>query len=513
MSAPAVEQPGLDMLAERGLHYHARDIRKSFSGVEVLKGVSLDLAQGEVHSLLGANGAGKSTLLKIMSGIYSSDGGELLVDGRVLPPLTPAKAQQASIYLVPQEPRVMPELSIAENIFLGIQPRGRLPWSIAWRSMNAQAAVLLETVGVDRDPRDRAGTLPLALQQLLECARALAHRCGVILFDEPTSPLTGSEVSRLFGLIGQLRDRGLTLAFISHRMDEIEEISDRLTVLRDGQVVASAARGEMSRSELTDAMIGHAVVLARREPRQIADAPPILEVTGLRAAPKVRDISVSVRPGEIVGLAGLVGSGRTEFCEAVFGLRAVDAGTVTVAGADLTRRSPRQCIAAGMVYLAEDRGRDGIFSDVNLVWNATSAIVDRLPSTLRLLNRRVERQSARESLDLTSVQAASVDIPIRSLSGGNQQKVLFSRWIAAEPKVALFDEPTRGVDVGAKEGIYQIVEHLAHDGVGVVVVSSELEELVRLCDRVYAVFEGMVVGELVGDEIELDVIGRMAVNS
>ena len=513
MSTEQRESLHLGMIADHGFVYEARGVSKSFSGIKVLKDASVTFHPGEVHSLLGANGAGKSTLLKVMAGTYSTEAGELVLDGRVLPALSPARAQHEGIYLVPQEPRVLPDLSIAENIFLGTLPRGRGRVTVDWARMNEKAAALLDTVGVRADPRLPAGTLPLALQQLLECARALAHRCGVIFFDEPTSPLTSGEVEGLFGLIDQLRGRGLSLGFISHRMDEIEEISDRVTVLRDGEVVARATRGSATRAELTDAMVGRVVVMARRQPHATTTDTKVLEVTDLVAEPKVHGISVDVRAGEIVGLAGLVGSGRTEFCEAVFGLRPVTSGDVKVSGTSVVRRSPRARVASGMVYLAEDRGRNGIFGDVDLVRNTTSAVLGGLRSRLGLLRRTDERVTACDALVSTTVKAASLDTPIRSLSGGNQQKVLFARWIMAGPEVAMFDEPTRGVDVGAKDGIYNIIESLADDGVAVLIVSSELEELVRLCDRVYVVYEGRVIGELAGDEVVLETIGRLAVGA
>lgn len=513
MSAAERESFHFGVLSDRGYEYEARGISKSFSGVPVLQDASVIFRPGEVHSLLGANGAGKSTLLKVMAGTYSADSGELVLDGRTLPPLSPARGQQEGIYLVPQEPRLLPDLSIAENIFLGTLPRGRMPFTVNWSLMNEHAAVLLDTVGVRADPRRPAGELPLALQQLLECARALAHRCGVIFFDEPTSPLTSGEVKGLFGLIDQLRSRGLSLGFISHRMGEVEEISDRITVLRDGRIVAEETRGSATREELTDAMVGRAVVMGKRVSRPTRTDATVLAVEALVSEPKVHGISVEVKAGEIVGLAGLVGSGRTEFCEAVFGLRPVASGAVAVAGKDLTNASPQARVASGLVYLSEDRGRNGIFADVDLVRNSTAAVLDALPSRGGLLKRVDERARAYDYLQRTTVKAASLDLPIKSLSGGNQQKVLFSRWIMAAPKVALFDEPTRGVDVGAKQGIYEIIESLADDGVAVLIVSSELEELVRLCDRVYAVYEGNVVGELSGDDIALESIGRLAVGA
>lgn len=513
MSPAERESFHFGVLSEHGYEYEARGISKSFSGVRVLQDASVTFRPGEVHSLLGANGAGKSTLLKIMAGTYSADSGGLVLDGRTLPPLSPSRGQQHGIYLVPQEPRVLPDLSIAENLFLGALPRARMPFTVDWSLMNEHAAVLLDTVGISADPRRPAGELSLALQQLVECARALVHRCGVIFFDEPTSPLTSGEVKGLFGLIDQLRSRGLSLGFISHRMGEVEEISDRITVLRDGRIVGRETRGSATRAELTDAMVGRAVVMGKRVSRPTRTDTTVLKVEALVSEPKVHGISIEVNAGEIVGLAGLVGSGRTEFCEAVFGLRPVESGAVAVAGKDLTHASPRAHVASGLVYLSEDRGRNGIFADVDMVRNSTTAVLDELDSRGGLLKRVDERVRSYEYLQRTTVKAASLDLPIRSLSGGNQQKVLFARWLMAAPKVAVFDEPTRGVDVGAKQSIYQLIESLADDGVAVLIVSSELEELVRLCDRVYAVYEGKVVGELSGDDIALESIGRLAVGA
>lgn len=504
---------GYGLVADRGSTYEAHDVTKSFAGVPVLNGITLTFAKGEVHSILGANGAGKSTLLKIMAGLYAPDSGQLVLDGAALAPLSPSRAQHNGIYLVPQEPRVLADLSIAENIFLGTLPRGRFGRTVDWRTTNALAAELLETVGLKEDPRSLAGSLSLAHQQLLECARALAHRCSVIFFDEPTSPLTASEAGRLFVLIDELRRRSLTLGFISHRMTEVEEISDRITVLRDGEVVAREVRGSASRASLTSAMVGHSVSLSRRTARAQQPGDVVLDVRNLVAAPKVRDISLQVRAGEIVGLAGLVGSGRTELSEAILGLRRLSGGSILVSGKETTGLTPRKCIQAGLVYLPEDRARNGIFAEVDLVRNTSVAVLSSLPRSLGLIRMPKEDALVRDSLQRAGVRAPGLYSPIRSLSGGNQQKVLFARWAMAKPKVAIFDEPTRGVDVGAKEGIYEIIESLAEARVGVLVICSELEELVRLCDRVYVVYEGKVVGELFDSEITLATVGELAVGA
>jgi ABC-type sugar transport system ATPase subunit len=502
-----------DHEAGAGVDYQARDVTKTFAGIAVLRDVTVHFRPGEIHSLIGENGAGKSTLLKVMAGVYPSDAGTLSLGGQTLPPLTPRDAQRHGIYLVPQEPRLMPDLSVAENLYLGALPTRRLG-TVAWRRMIDTTDSLISTVGLRADPRLPAGRLSLAQQQLLECARALSHGCGIIFFDEPTSPLTAHDAERLFELMHRLRDQGLTLGFISHRLDEIEAISDRITVLRDGVVVAREDGATATRENLVTAMIGRTLSITRRTVRARAPGDVMLEVDDLVSPPEVDGMSVRVRAGEVVGLAGLVGSGRTEFAEALFGIRPSAGGTVTVNGADITGASPRRCIDAGLIYLAEDRGRNGIFADVDIGRNATSAIVGRLPRLAgTFLRPRKEQELARSAAAEMDVRASSITAAMKTLSGGNQQKALLSRWMLAKPRVAIFDEPTRGVDIGAKESIYAIISSLAASGLAALVISSELEELVRICDRVYSVYEGRITGEVAGDAITLEALGQRAVGA
>jgi ABC-type sugar transport system ATPase subunit len=496
----------------RGAEYCADHIGKRFGGVSVLRDVSVTFVPGQIHTLLGENGAGKSTLLKIMAGMYTVDDGTLTLNGEELPKLSPREAQRRGIYLVPQEPRLMPDLSVAENLYLGTLPRGPLG-RVDWRRMNDTTESVVSEVGLNVDPRTPAGQLSLAQQQLLECARALAHGCGVIFFDEPTSPLTAHDAEKLFALMHSLRERRYTLGFISHRLDEVEQLSDQITVLRDGEVVAREQRGSATRGQLVAAMVGRELAVVRRASHTTAPGKVLLQADSLQSAPEVMDISVNVREREIVGLAGLVGSGRTEFAEAIFGLRTSQHGEVFVDGKNVTGASPRQCIDAGLVYLAEDRGRNGIFAEVDIARNVTSAIVGRLPRWGFLLRRRKELELARQSAKKMDVRAAAVTSPMKTMSGGNQQKALLARWMLADPQVAIFDEPTRGVDVGAKESIYEIIETLAGNGLAALVISSETEELVRLCDRVYAVYEGRVVGELTGDDLTVESLGQLAVGA
>ncbi|HUC59909.1 MAG TPA: sugar ABC transporter ATP-binding protein [Streptosporangiaceae bacterium] len=508
---------GTAIAMRAGTDYEAVDITKSFDDVTVLHQVSVRFEPGEVHSVVGENGAGKSTLLKLMAGIYHPDSGSLVLGGETIGPLNPREAQRRGIFLVPQEPRLMPDLSVAENLYLGALARRRFG-TVAWRAMNEATDGVISEVGLHVDPRIQAGKLSLAQQQLLECARALSHGCGIIFFDEPTSPLTAQDAEKLFALMDQLREQGLTLGFISHRLNEVQEISDRITVLRDGAVVAREERGTATRDALVRAMIGRQLSVTRRAESASTTARStgavMLDVSDLEAPPEVNGMSVRVRAGEIVGLAGLVGSGRTEFAETIFGLRVPTAGTVKVADREITGLSPRKCIDAGLVYLAEDRGRSGIFPDVDITRNETSAILRRLPRRFGLFIRpRKEQELARDAAERMDVRASSVSAAIKTLSGGNQQKALLARWMLAQPRVAVLDEPTRGVDIGAKESIYQIIESLAAEGLAVLVISSEMEDLIRVCDRVYAVYEGRITGELDGSDITLDALGHLVVSA
>jgi ABC-type sugar transport system ATPase subunit len=490
--------------------YAALEISKAFAGARALIDVSVAFEPGEIHTLVGENGAGKSTLLKVMAGIHQPDRGELVLGGEPLPGLTPRSAQHRGIYLVPQEPTLMATLSVVENLFVGIIPRGRLPFSVDWKEMERSAGAFFAQVGLDIDPRRPASALSIAEQQLVECARALVHRCNVIFFDEPTSPLTAREADVLFGVMRQLRERGFTLAFISHRLDEVLAISDRVTVLRDARVVEDFDPGEASREQLISAMVGHDIALRQRRRRDLASAETMLEVNGLSAPGSFSDISFAVKRGEVLGLAGLVGSGRTEIAESIFGLRPAT-GSVVLGGKRLKHRSPAASIKAGLIYLPEDRGRNGVFANVELVSNITAAVVPTLPRVGPMLRPAAEFELAERGAERTRVIAESLRAPIKSLSGGNQQRAMFARWLLAEPRVAIFDEPTRGVDVGAKEDIYRIIDGISDSGIAVVMISAELEELVFVCDRVIAIYEGRAAGEVAGDQITLARLRTMIV--
>jgi ABC-type sugar transport system ATPase subunit len=494
--------------------YLAQNVSKGFSGVTVLKDVSLAFRPGEVHTLMGENGAGKSTLLKILSGIYRADSGQFSMDGGSVTLGSPRSALEQGVYLVPQEPSLLPHLSVAENLYLGSSPRrGRgLRW-LDWGGMYRGAKEILPLVGLSVDVSSPVGRLTIAQQQLLECARALVRKSRVIFFDEPTSPLTSHEVETLFQVIGQLRDQGYVLGFISHRMDEVLEISDRVSVLRDGHLVDSVERANAVTADLVNKMVGRSLELGRRRETTHATDHTVLEVSGL-SSPTFSDVSFHVNRGEVLGFAGLVGSGRTEIAEAMVNLRPHTAGSASVEGTDLSSMSLRQVIDAGLVYLPEDRAKNGAFLDMPVTQNVSASMINRLRSAaLGLLDIRREQRETSEMASRLKVRAASLDLPIRALSGGNQQRCLFGKWLLTSPKAAVFDEPTRGVDAGAKEELYEVINELAADGLAIVVISSELEELVRLCDRVLAVYEGRIVGELSGDDISMANIGRLILGS
>jgi ABC-type sugar transport system ATPase subunit len=504
-------EASLDDAAQRpAVRYEARHITKAFGGALALSDVSVAFEPGEIHTLCGENGAGKSTLLKVMAGIHQPDDGEIVLGGETLHALTPRSAQLRGIYLVPQEPTLMANLSALENLFVGILPRGRLRFTVDWKQMERSAGEFFSQVGLEIDPREPASTLSIAQQQLLECARALAHRCNIIFFDEPTSPLTAREADVLFAVMRQLRERQFTLGFISHRLDEVLEISDRITVLRDSRLVTEMTAAGASRDAIVCAMVGHDIAQRQRPHREISTQPTVLELRGLSHPPEFSDVSFTVGRGEVVGLAGLVGSGRTEIAEAIFGLRPSQ-GTVLLDGKPFAHRSPHRSVVAGLIYLPEDRGHNGVFANVQLTRNITAAVIPKLQRAGPLLLPAEEREMAERAAERTRVVAPSLEAPMSSLSGGNQQRAMFSRWLLAQPRVAIFDEPTRGVDVGAKEDIYKIIDEISASGIAVLMISSELEELVFVCDRVIAIYEGRPVAEVVGDEITLERLGTLIV--
>ncbi|WP_428390364.1 sugar ABC transporter ATP-binding protein [Lichenicoccus sp.] len=488
---------------------NAHDITKSFGSVDVLRGVRLSLRPGCIHTLMGENGAGKSTLFKIMSGILQPSAGSLSLEGKPLRLESPLVAHRNGIYLVPQEPALMAELSVAETMFVGQLPtNGRVLPRIDWAGLRRSASEALGALGLDIDVGQQARRLSIAQAQQVECAKALLRGCRFILFDEPTSPLTTHEVEHLFSIMRKLRDDGCTLGFISHRMDEVLEISDEISVLRDGNLVDEVTRPKFDRVRLMSRMVGREMQVIPRRTWSAAKDVPALDVEGLSDGKRFADVRFTLHEGEILGLAGLVGAGRTEIAETIFGIRARSAGSVRLGSENITGLTPHAIIRKGLVYAPEDRARYGAVLPMSIAENLTSGRLDRVRQRMGLIDRGHEAAISSDTVKQYRVRCVGIGQALARLSGGNQQKVVFGKWMGLAPKVAILDEPTRGVDVGAKDEIYELIEGLAREGMAILVISSEMEELVRLCDRILSVYEGRIVAELRGQQITPEIVGH-----
>jgi len=486
-STPAPPEPILEM----------RSIDKRFPGVHALDDVSMDVLPGEVHALVGENGAGKSTLMKILAGVYTADAGEMVYKGQPYAPHTPGAARDAGIVTIYQELNLVPEMSVAENMYMGME-LARGPF-IDRRAMLQRARELLSTrLHLDVDPGTAVGRLGVGQQQMVEVAKALLHEADIIIMDEPTASLSPREIADLFTIVNELKDHGVSTIFISHHLNEAFELSDRTTVLRDGQLVSTQPTSELTTQSLIQLMVGRA--LADREPKKPVDVgDEVLRVEGLTRHGVFEDISFSARAGEIVGLAGLVGAGRTEVVRAIFGADPHDGGQVFINGEAVTIRSPRDAIDHGIALLTEDRKNQGLVLLFDVRENITLAVLDRLTRT-QLTDTSREREIAGGFIDRLAIKASSQEQEAMNLSGGTQQKVVLSKWLAAEARVIIFDEPTRGIDVGAKAEIYEIMNELVANGDTILMVSSELPEILAMSDRVLVMQGGRIRGELSREE-------------
>jgi ribose transport system ATP-binding protein len=468
-----------------------RGASKSFPGVQALQGVDLDVVGGEVHAIVGENGAGKSTLMKILAGIYQPDAGSIALDGQPIDIDGPRRAMALGIAMIHQELNLAPNLSVAENIFLGRAPtRGGL---IDWRRLDRQARALLGRLGIDLEVRDIVEDLSVARQQMVEIAKALSLEARVIIMDEPTSALTERETATLFGIIGRLKAEGVAVVYISHRLDEIFRVADRVTVLRDGRLVGGAPIAETTPGQLIGLMVGRELT-ALFPKSAVEPGPPVLEVRHLSRAGVLHDISFAVRRGEILGLAGLVGAGRTELARALFGADALDGGEIMLDGRHVTIRGPRDAIRHGLGFVTEDRQLHGLVLGMSVRENATLASLPRL-THFGFLSFARERQVANEYVRQMDIRTPSIDQEVVNLSGGNQQKVVLAKWLATHPRVLILDEPTRGIDVGAKAEVHALMSRLAEAGVAILMISSELPEILGMSDRILVIRQGQVSGE------------------
>lgn len=489
-----------------------RQIEKQYSGVKPLDRVDFTVRPGEVHALLGENGAGKSTLTRVIGGATRADSGTITYLGNAVSWQSPKEARQAGIHVIHQELALFPELSVAENILVDAQPRNRFGL-ISNQARHDRAAEILAQLGVNIPTHAKVDELPLADQQMVEIAKAMVGKVRLLILDEPTAVISGREVDLLFDNMRRLRAEGVGIVYISHRLEEIFEIADHVTILKDGQVAGTGPVSELPREEMINRMVGRRleqIYPPRRKTVAVGD--DILSVRNLKAGPRVRNVSFSVKPGEIVGVAGMVGSGRTEVAEAVFGARSVDSGTIEFDGKALSNNQPKQSIGLGLGFLTENRKDEGLFLGLPISANILAPALGDVTSR-GLLDTKQERSIANQQIRDFSVATPSPDTRVGSLSGGNQQKVLLSRWSRIADRLLILDEPTRGVDIGAKVEIYRIIRRLADSGVGVLMVSSELPEIVGLSDRVVVMAQGHVVGEIGSDVLSEAAIMELAVQS
>jgi len=463
-----------------------------FGATQALDDVSLDLQPGEIHALVGENGAGKSTLVKILAGVHQPDTGELVIDGDPVVLHGPAQARELGIAVVHQEPRLFPDLTVAENVFLGHAPRGTLGM-VDWGAMRREASEIFAGLGVRMDPGAIVRGLSMADQQLIEIAKALSIDARVLILDEPTASLSAHEVERLFTIVRQTRARGVAVLFVSHRLDEVFELCDRATVLRDGKHVVTAATSDLTPPDLIRHMVGRAVTLFPKVESPVGDV--LLQVEGLSRGDAFRDVSFSVRAGEILGLAGLVGAGRTEVARVLFGVDRADAGEIRLAGEVVVFRTPSAALAAGIAYVPEDRHQDGLVLDFPIGSNVTLPILPRLFPRL-LIRSATERRIGSRYIEQLRIRASGVDQLASALSGGNQQKVVLGKWLASEPRVLILDEPTRGIDIGAKVEVHRIISELAASGLAIILISSDLPEVLAMSDRILVLHEGAVAAEI-----------------
>ncbi len=466
-------------------------ISKSFAGVRALRGVSFDLLAGEVHALVGENGAGKSTLIKVITGAHAQDEGTIEVKGEPISGNNPVRARALGIAAIYQQPALFPDLTVAENIAIGHEPGGPFR-RIRWRDRQARARRLLDRIGAVIDPGMAVGRLSMPEQQLVEIARALGANADILIMDEPTAALTDKEVDRLFRVIGELKAHGVGIIYISHRLEELPKIADRVTALRDGTLVGTRAMGEVTRTELIRMMVGRE--LAAVYPKvAVEPGPVVLEVAGLCCRQSgVKDVGFSVRAGEILGLAGLVGAGRTELARVLFGLTPADSGEIRLNGRAVTIDRPGRAVELGIAYVPEDRRRHGVILDMSTSSNTSLAGLGAV-SRLGFLDFRRERALAATYVDQFAIKTPTLATRVGNLSGGNQQKVALARWLAVGPSLLILDEPTQGVDVGAKAEIHRLMSDLAARGLAIVMISSELPEILGMSDRIAVMHGGTIV--------------------
>jgi ribose transport system ATP-binding protein len=472
-------------------------ITKEFPGVRALVDATFELRLGEVHALVGENGAGKSTLMKILAGVYQPDGGEIRFKGRPVQIASPRTALDLGISMIHQELNLMPHLTVAQNVFMGREPRGRPRFLLDDKRLNRQTQELIDRLHLRLDPKTRVGDLKIAQQQMVEIAKALSFDASVLIMDEPTAALTDTEIDELFRIIRDLRAQGVGVVHISHRLEELKQISDRVTVMRDGHYVDTLETAEAAIPTIINLMVGRIIYEAAPEIPERSDE-VVLDVRHLTRGRMVRDVSFVLHRGEILGVAGLVGAGRTEVVRTIFGADRLESGEIWVHGRRVEIHSPTDAVRLGIAYLSEDRKRYGLAIGMDVETNIALASLQRFMASFGRVDTRQTRAVAEQRVEELGIKTPSVRQRVRNLSGGTQQKVVIAKWLTADTDILIFDEPTRGIDVGAKNEIYHLLNELAREGKSIIMISSELPEILRMSHRIIVMCEGRLTGELSG---------------
>lgn len=484
------------------------NISKSFPGVQALDGVTLCCKKGEVHALVGENGAGKSTLMKILSGVYKPNKGVIRIDGQEVAIDNPHHAQDLGISIIYQEFNLIPYLDVAENIFIGREPLKK-SGLIDFDLMHKKAKELLDQIGIEIDIKKWIVELPVAEQQIIEICKAIAFKAKIVVMDEPSSALSEEETERLFKIIRRLKQQGITVIYISHRLNEIFQIADNVTVIRDGKLVSNNTIRKINQNLLISHMVGRTLDVLFPEKGKV-ETKKLLEVRSLNRSGIIKNISLEIRKGEIVGLAGLIGSGRTEVARAIFGVDEIEQGEILLNEMKIKIRSPRDAVAHGIGLVPEDRKRQGLVLCLTVRNNIVLSVLEKI-KRLWFTDTGKEKEICKEQISKLSIKTPGMEYDVEHLSGGNQQKVVLSKWLAVNPQVIIFDEPTRGIDVGAKAEIHKLMRQLADKGAGVLMISSELPEIIGMSDRVYVMCEGEITAEFKGKQLNEETIMKAAV--
>ncbi|CDE19855.1 putative uncharacterized protein [Acidiphilium sp. CAG:727] len=484
------------------------DVSKRFLGVHALKGVHFDLRCGEVHALVGENGAGKSTLMKVLTGIHQPDSGEIFFEGKPYAVKNIGEAQNLGISMIHQELNMMNDLTVAQNVFIGRELK-KGPW-LDDAGMVRETQKIFDRIGIKIDPKTKLGRLTVGKQQMVEIAKAVSRDCKLLILDEPTAALTQTEIEDLFRIMGDLKAKGIGMVYISHRMDEISRISDRITVMRDGEYVGTVDTASVTKDDIINMMIGRVVYEDPKTHSEVPeDAETVLEVRNLSSGNLFKDVSFKLRKGEILGFSGLMGAGRTEVARAIFGADPRDGGEIFVNGKRVNIKTPEDAVKLGIGYLSEDRKRYGLLLDKSVAENTALASIDKYTKGGIINDRQIKAEAREENAKLRT-KTPSMEQLLKNLSGGNQQKVIIARWLIKNSDILIFDEPTRGIDVGAKSEIYTLMNQLAKQGKSIIMISSELVEILRMSDRILVMCEGRKTGELDISEANQENIMQLA---